>query len=213
MKSDVKVVYDTIMQPRTGYKVCLCVFYTTCASTWGFRLMGKNSLGKSIRFDILSPRKRNKICTIRSWRTKLRWSYSRRQDLVPRLVASEPQLPHVAFGNGLKAMTHQPTQLLSRVGSGSVGICVIGLQLDFLLHSSLVPDCLVGSGLPYDSTVELGLLMCHGLKVNYLAGLHRCNTILHKYFGGPAPVKPLAWPVQRRRGGGGGKEGGRRGCC
>ena len=61
-------------------------------------------------------------------------------------------------------MTHQPTQLLSQVGSGSVGICVIGLQLDFLLHSSLVPDCLVGSGLPYDSTVELGWLMCHGLK-------------------------------------------------
>ena len=49
-----------------------------------------------------------------------------------------------------KAMTHQPTQLLSRVRSGSVDICVIGLQLDFLLHSSLVPDCLVGSGLLYD---------------------------------------------------------------
>ena len=62
-------------------------------------------------------------------------------------------------------MTHQPTQLLSRVGSGSVRICVIGLQvqLDFFLHSSLIPDCLVGSGPPYDSTVELGWLMCHGL--------------------------------------------------
>ena len=61
-------------------------------------------------------------------------------------------------------MTHQPTQLLSLVGLGPVGVCVIGLQLDFLLHSSLVPDCLVGSGPPYNSTVELGWVMCHGLK-------------------------------------------------
>ena len=53
-------------------------------------------------------------------------------------------------------MTHQPTQLLSRVGSGPVGVCVIGLQLDFLLHYSLIPDSLV-------STVELGWVMCHGL--------------------------------------------------
>ena len=67
--------------------------------------------------------------------------------------------------SGLKAMTHQPTQLLSWVGSGPVGVCVIGLQLEFLLHSSLVPDCLVGSGPPYDSTctVELGWVMCHSL--------------------------------------------------
>ena len=50
-----------------------------------------------------------------------------------------------------------------RVGSGPVGVCVIGLQLNFLLHSSLVPDCLVGSGHPYNSTVELGWVMCHGL--------------------------------------------------
>ena len=63
----------------------------------------------------------------------------------------------------LKAMTHQPTQLLSMVGLGPVGIFVIGLQLDFLVHSSLVPDCLVGSGPSYDSTVELGWLMCHCL--------------------------------------------------
>ena len=61
-------------------------------------------------------------------------------------------------------MTPQPTQLLSRVWSGPVGICVIGLQLYFPLHSSLIPDCLVGSGPTYDSTVELGWLMCHGLK-------------------------------------------------
>ena len=61
-------------------------------------------------------------------------------------------------------MTHQPTQLLSRVWSGPVGVCVIGLQLDFALHSSLIPVCLVGSRPPNDSTVELGWLMCHGLK-------------------------------------------------
>ena len=63
----------------------------------------------------------------------------------------------------IKAMTHQPTQLLSWVSSGPVGVCVVGLQLDFLLRSSLVPDCLVGSRPPYDSTVELGWVMCHGL--------------------------------------------------
>ena len=61
-------------------------------------------------------------------------------------------------------MTHQPTQLLSRIGSGPVGVCVIGLRLDFFLHSSLIPDSLVGSRPPYDSTVELGWLMCHGLN-------------------------------------------------
>ena len=55
----------------------------------------------------------------------------------------------------LKAMTHQPTQLFSRVWSGPVGVCVMGLQLDFFLHSSLIPDGLVGSGSTYDSTVEL----------------------------------------------------------
>ena len=30
-------------------------------------------------------------------------------------------------------------------------------------YSSLIPDCLVGSRPPYDSTVELGWLMWHGL--------------------------------------------------
>ena len=59
-------------------------------------------------------------------------------------------------------MTHQPTQLLSWFGSGPVGVCVMGLQLEFLLQSSLVPDCLVGSRPPYDPTVELGLVMCPG---------------------------------------------------
>ena len=64
----------------------------------------------------------------------------------------------------IKAMTHQPTQLLSRDGSGPVGVCVIGLQLDSFLHSSLISDDLVRSRPPYDSTVELGWLMCHGLQ-------------------------------------------------
>ena len=68
---------------------------------------------------------------------------------------------HVVLHQKVKAMTHQPTQLLSWVESGPVGICVIGLQLDFFLHSSLIPDCLVGSGPTYDSTVELGWVMCH----------------------------------------------------
>ena len=45
----------------------------------------------------------------------------------------------IVFEN-LKAMTHQPTQLLSWVELGPVGVRVIGLQLDFSLHSSLVPD-------------------------------------------------------------------------
>ena len=67
----------------------------------------------------------------------------------------------------IKAMTHQPTQRLSRVGSGPVGICVIDLQLDSFLHSSLIPDDLLGSRPPYDSTVELGWLMCHGLNCKY----------------------------------------------
>ena len=60
-------------------------------------------------------------------------------------------------------MTHQPAQLLSPIGT-SWSMCHIGLQLDFLLHStSLVLDCLVGSGPPYNSTDELGWVMCHGL--------------------------------------------------
>ena len=65
---------------------------------------------------------------------------------------------------GLKAMTPQSTQLLSWVGSGPVGVCVIGLQLDFLLHSSLIPNGLVRSRPLSDSTVELGWVMCHGLQ-------------------------------------------------
>ena len=36
------------------------------------------------------------------------------------------------------------------------------LTTRFFLHSSLIPDCLVGSGPPYDSTVELGWVMCQG---------------------------------------------------
>ena len=63
----------------------------------------------------------------------------------------------------VKAMTHQPTQLLSLVKLEPVGVYVIGLQLDFSNHFSLIPDCFVGSRPPYDSTVELGWLMCHGL--------------------------------------------------
>ena len=39
----------------------------------------------------------------------------------------------------------------------------------FFLHSSLIPDRLVGSRPPYDSTVELGWLMCHGLNANSFA--------------------------------------------
>ena len=69
-------------------------------------------------------------------------------------------VPHVPRA---KAMTHKPTQLFSLVWSGQVGVCVIGLQLDFLLHSSLIPDSLVGFRPPYDSTVELGGVICHGL--------------------------------------------------
>ena len=67
----------------------------------------------------------------------------------------------------IKAMTHQPTQLLSGVESGPVGVCVVGLQLDYLLHSSLVPDCSVGSRHPYDSTAELDWVMCQGLVLCY----------------------------------------------
>ena len=64
-------------------------------------------------------------------------------------------------------LTFLGTQLLSWVRSGPVGVCVIGLQLDFFLHSSLIPNCLVGSGPTYDLTVELGWLMCHGRRVPY----------------------------------------------
>ena len=39
---------------------------------------------------------------------------------------------------------NQPTQLLNQVGPGSVGVRVIGLLLEFLLHSSLISDSLVG---------------------------------------------------------------------
>ena len=38
------------------------------------------------------------------------------------------------------------------------------LTTQFLLHSNLIPDSLVGFTTPYSSTVELGWVMCHGLK-------------------------------------------------
>ena len=52
-------------------------------------------------------------------------------------------------------MTHQTTRLNCSVGLKGVGVCVIGLQLDFPLNSSLIPDRLVGSRPPYDSLVGL----------------------------------------------------------
>ena len=55
-------------------------------------------------------------------------------------------------------MTHQQTQLLSRVGSGPVGVCVIGLQLEFFLHSSLIPDVSVGARPP--TTQQLSWVGC-----------------------------------------------------
>ena len=58
----------------------------------------------------------------------------------------------------LKAMTTDDTSTNSTVESRRVGTSW------FFLHSSLIPDCLVGSGPTYDSTVELGWLMCHGLN-------------------------------------------------
>ena len=79
-------------------------------------------------------------------------------------------------------MTHQPTQLLSRVGLGTVGVCVISLQLDFVLHSSLIPDSLVGFSPPYDSTVELSWVMCHytcTCLVYGEGGLNTCNCKYH----------------------------------
>ena len=45
---------------------------------------------------------------------------------------------------------------LGWVGTSWCMCSCIGLQLNLLLHSSLIPDCLVGSRPPYDSTVELG---------------------------------------------------------
>ena len=67
---------------------------------------------------------------------------------------------HAHLSKGHDTSTNS-TQLLSWVGR--IGVCVIGLQLDFFHLSSLIPDRLVGSRPPYDSTVELGWLMCHGL--------------------------------------------------
>ena len=85
--------------------------------------------------------------------------------------------------HSFNAMTHQLPQLLSRVRSGPVGVCVKDLQLDCLLHSSLVQDCLVRSGRPYDSTVELGWAMCHGLYLvsKWEAGVQKTSdtALLH----------------------------------
>ena len=64
-------------------------------------------------------------------------------------------------------MTYQPTQLLSRIGSGPVGVCVIDLQLDFLLHSSLDPDCLVGFEPPCNSTVKLAWVIVMDFNQTY----------------------------------------------
>ena len=77
-------------------------------------------------------------------------------DPILEMVTWQGILRHGSLEMNVKAMTHQPTQLLSWVRSRPVGVCVIGLQLDLLLHSRLVSDRLVGSGPPYDSTVELG---------------------------------------------------------
>ena len=55
----------------------------------------------------------------------------------------------------------------------------MGLQLDFFLHFSLIPDCLVGSGPTYDSTVELGWVMCHGLKRGILVQDIKVRDLIH----------------------------------
>ena len=46
-------------------------------------------------------------------------------------------------------------------------VCVMALQLDVFLHSSLIPDSIFGFNPPYryDTTVDLGWMMCHGLKL------------------------------------------------
>ena len=44
-----------------------------------------------------------------------------------------------------------------------IDVYVISLQLDFPLHSRLIPDGLVGFRPPYDSTVEFSLVMWDGL--------------------------------------------------
>ena len=64
----------------------------------------------------------------------------------------------------IKAMKHQPTRLNCRVGLEGVGVSVIGLHLNLSLRPSLITDRLVGSRPPYDSTVELGWMMCHCLN-------------------------------------------------
>ena len=60
-----------------------------------------------------------------------------------------------------KAMTHQPTEPNCRVRLGPIDVCVIDLQLDFFLHSGLIPDGLVLSRPPYYSAVGLGWVVCH----------------------------------------------------
>ena len=47
-----------------------------------------------------------------------------------------------------------------------VGVCVTGLQLDYLFHFSVISDRLVGFRSPHDSTVELGWVMCHCLYIH-----------------------------------------------
>ena len=57
--------------------------------------------------------------------------------------------PNATPNATLMAMTHQPTQLLSRVGSGPVGVCVIGVQLDFPFRSIVYfPTVWLGLGSP-----------------------------------------------------------------
>ena len=56
----------------------------------------------------------------------------------------------------VKAVTHQPTEMLSQVELGPVVVSVKGLQLDVLLHSGLVHDCLFGTRPAYNSTVKFG---------------------------------------------------------
>ena len=52
-------------------------------------------------------------------------------------------------------MTHQPTQLNCLLGSEPVGVWVISLQLKVSLHSSLIPNSLIWSGLGPLATQQL----------------------------------------------------------
>ena len=58
-----------------------------------------------------------------------------------------------------------PNQLNSPVESGQDQlVCAIASQLDFMLHSSLIPDSVAGLNPSNDSTVELDWEMWHGIK-------------------------------------------------